>query len=152
MFRCSNNTIRHRWLKWIHNIFVTVSQFVQTMQSAEYSVYLMVSNGFKILVSQRFRNCFAITKQLRCIYFTHISYAYCMHRFYAYGTIHDKFAEHIILLTHPQELLRHNNHYVVLRCLQLAFQQMWHHIILGNTQNRKPIATTKSSCMKQTHQ
>ena len=73
----------------------------------------------------------------------HISYAYCMHRFYAYGTVHDKFAKHVILLAHPQELLRHNGHYFVIRCLHLASQQMWHHVMAGHTQNRKPIATAK---------
>ena len=103
----------------------------------------MVSNGFKVLVPQRLRNCFVITKQLRCIYFMRIACAYCMHRFDAYGTVHDKFAKHAIHLTHPEELLTHNCHYTGVRCLHLAFPQTQHHVILGNTQNRKPIATTK---------
>ena len=73
------------------------------------------------------------------IYYMHIE-CIC---FFAYGTVHGTFAKHIIFLTHPQELLRHKGHYVILRCLHLAFQQMWHHVNFGNTQNRKPIATTQ---------
>ena len=121
------------------------------MKSTSYIVYSMVSLGLKVLVSQRFRICFVITKQPRCIYNMHISYAYCMHIFYAYGTVHHKLAKHIILLTPPQELLRHNGHYVVLRCLHVAYQQMWHHVVLGNTQNRKQTATNKIISVHETN-